>query len=867
LILIKITYQAITLLGIPKIPTDTLWDITVFFIIVGLIYFAFIFYFRNKLLARKKRVLSKKKELTPMISEFLFHDESDSKKEKSRYLELKVQIREMLKDKFHRQVMTETLLDLEKDLSGSTHTQLCQLYSNLGLQDDAIEKLKSWRWKIVAGAISELTRMQVKAAYPHVSKFINDKRTIIRKQAEIATVTLKKDGINYFLDTTRLKISEWQQLKLLDAIRDLENFNPPKFKAWLTSKNKHVVLFALRLIKYYHQNDANTAIVTLLNHRNNTIKTEAIHCIREFNIVRAIPVLKGIYWQCNTDIKLQLIDTIAKVGDTRHINFLEGVSKKEKDFVLKSKAISAINTIAPHTILPTEGIHPSAIDKIALEENDSPSVVPLHQEVAEKAAIGKSDFPQETPFALNLDTIALEEQDEGLWEVCINDQLHEILEEHKLNNNLSEDQDASFDFLPIVSDDTEIKKKSLANSYTEDEVSFVSMAFLPLVKDDEAYFKSLRFRNEQEVLNIKVVYQIIHGDTARTQIDPILDNTTATNDNELLAIDNDIEVIDPKVIIGSTIKDLGVTPIDLEDLVPNFIPKAYTSISVIDEEVVSSAKFSETNESVVDSPVFKGGEQPIIPEEVSNHDALYVSNLLQSLHFRLPQSVFGKLYFNKDDYSKRLLLDTINDVGDQREIPLLKKIIHQEKNLDIREEALEVLNNLSDKDFKICSGNLILSKIQSCDSIFKHLMDTSDRDSKILLIEEMAKVGDKKEQLFLKELTSHKSIKIREKAKESLKHLQARLPELEPLTATDEAEENTTKDNPIVPIQANNRIEIEHKKTDARIPLEFFLLQPDSQISAMEELKSKEADNVKGLSVFSKFSIKQYFIRGNKTNG
>ena len=291
-----------------------------------------------------------------MISEFLFYEEDADKSEKSHYIDLKIQIRELLKNEFNRKVLTEILLDLRKDVSGDTKERLFKLYQDLGLEKDAFEKLKSWRWEIISKGISHLTQMHVESAYGFITKFINHRRGTIRKQAEIAIVTLRPEGVNYFLDTTRYKISEWQQLKLLDVIRNQENVDPPRFKMWLTATNKHVVLFALRLIKYYNQNDANTSLIELVKHKDNQIKAEAIGCIKEFYVVDALPTLKQVFSKCNVDIKIAILGAIGDLGATQDVTFLQNVSQSESSFSVKSKALATINIIIPGTVMPTKGI-------------------------------------------------------------------------------------------------------------------------------------------------------------------------------------------------------------------------------------------------------------------------------------------------------------------------------------------------------------------------------------------------------------------------------------------------------------------------------------------------------------------------------
>ncbi|MEM7298743.1 MAG: HEAT repeat domain-containing protein, partial [Bacteroidota bacterium] len=404
-------YHIYSLVNAPKIQTDLLWDLGLLFIGLGGLYFLSIFFFRNKLSRRSGSMANRKKELAPLISNFLFFEEDSSREEKEEYLNLKIQVRDLLKDKFNRKALTEILMDLQKDLSGDAQQRIYTLYKDLGLDQDAFKKLKSWKWEVISEGILELTHLQVGEAFTIIRNFINHRRGVVRKQAQIATVTLKDEGINYFLDSNKYSISEWQQLKLLDVLRHKEDFEPPRFKAWLTSKNRDVVLFALRLIKYYKQNDAEASLIQLIKHKNNQIKAEAISCIKEFHYSDAVETLKAVFWRCSTDVKLSLLDAIGAMGSEKDIEFLQSIEKKETNFIVKSKTLSAINAISPESVMPSEGIletldqpiddHEEQEEPVAVQEVSKPQT-----EEPEEEAIEIKSEPQSPP--INLEDIEVE---------------------------------------------------------------------------------------------------------------------------------------------------------------------------------------------------------------------------------------------------------------------------------------------------------------------------------------------------------------------------------------------------------------------------------------------------------------------------
>ncbi|WP_276166835.1 HEAT repeat domain-containing protein [Zobellia alginiliquefaciens] len=618
----------------PKVNTDILWGLSIVFVVLAVVYFISVFFFRNKISATAARTKKRKKELSPMISEFLFYEEDADKGEKSNYISLKIEIRELLKDHFNRKVLVEVLLDLRKDVSGDTQIRLFKLYQDLGLQKDAFKKLKSWRWEVISKGILELTQMQVVTAYGFITKFINHKTATIRKQAEIATVTLKPEGINYFLDTTRYKISEWQQLKLLDVLRNQENYEPPRFRMWLTSKNKHVVLFALRLIKYYNQNDANSSLIELVKHKNYQIREEAIGCIKEFYVVEAIPTLKAIFKKCNTDGKIAVLGAISELGSVDDIDFLKNVAKKENNFSVSSKALAAINTISPETVMPSEGLEkPKAYiaeteESDALEHIDAEnplSVIPEDEivilPVAEKnqeEERGQEELPEVDTVITDstIDQTAIDS-----IEICPPDtkedsEVHEVsfkelmVPEEKYRPNKNEDPIEFVQITEILVVDPVIVTGFLSKTENIQIENFsdpsLQLDFLPVVIDNPVYPNqpTIKYRpmadsenNNLDVRCIEVEYEEVASDTQPEGLPKQSIFDIAKIDFLPIVIDDQelkFDEVDTKKDVNSKDTSADKDYEELQELIDevnelNFLP------IVMDSEVVEEQDLSEVS--------------------------------------------------------------------------------------------------------------------------------------------------------------------------------------------------------------------------------------------------------------------------------
>ncbi|TLP79700.1 HEAT repeat domain-containing protein [Maribacter sp. ACAM166] len=692
--LIPLKQIKITLITAPEFNVEFLGWLTLVFLILAVVYFVGTFFIRNSIGTYNGRSKDKKMEFSPIISEFLFYEDSNSKEEKKNYLNLKVQIRDSIKDNFDRIILTEVLLDLRKDLSGQSQTVLIELYKDLELHATAYEKLSSRRWQVVSSGILELTAMEVLDSYALILKFINHRQSTIRKQAEKAVVTLKEEGINYFLDNTKYKISEWQQLKLLDVLRHKQNFDPPQFSLWLTSTNTHVVLFSLRLIKYYKQSDAVQSIITLLKHKNGAIQLEAIDCIKEFYFEEAIPTLKMVYPRANNDAKIAILDTLGEIGSITEVEFLKLLEKKEKNFNVKSKVISTLNKINPESILPTKNIK---------EDNYFTSDLVEETELNVESTIIDIEYEADSSVLVSHNTIDINEslkiEKPIPFEITkcggvLNDDdfSHNLLIDTSLIVPVSIEKTEEKTFPNILNTDPNNSINNLDSSAkTEDEL-FIEFSPLVLSEIDAA----IAIPND------------IHND-----IEPMfsLDNNFVseihtTDNNSFDAVKNDFIELDwfsiSKMEPADVAEELNTDPDPLitfeNDSISfsaNFMEEAELETMVFLENI---ADMGDSRELPTLHQLLAANTSPLVLERINEliHKFSYQSprpNDMFSSDNDLSSSVFTEIFNLSDTETKLILLDEIKSVGDEKEIQLLESLIENENN-EIATTASKVLNHI-----------------------------------------------------------------------------------------------------------------------------------------------------------------------------
>lgn len=674
------------------------------------------------MLTRKaKEAAKRKKVLGPMISNFLFYEDDASNLEKIEYFNLKLEIRELLKDDFNRKVLVEVLLDLQKDITGDAAHRLSKLYRNLGLHLDAFDRLKSRRWEVISRGILELTQLHVDEAYGFIKKFINHRRGVIRQQAQLATVSLKHEGINYFLDTNKYRISEWQQLKLLDEIRHLEDFEPPRFRAWLTSGNKDVVLLSIRLIKFYKQNDANASLIELVKHKNSQIRIEAIECIKEFCVLEALGPLKAVYAKCNAEVKIQILDAIGQMGTEEDIEFLKIIEKKEGNFLVRSKALSAINCIAPETILPTKDListsdtendletgsiqEPSdlemtedlsATQTVDKEEILAPELTSEYSDASseladcevETAMPPQSSTPNSTGTEIPLVWKTLLDEDnenEEIFEICFMEELQDILSEaNQFDGSQKEADILPLDFLPLVTE-TNVTRIQAKNSHPE------SILELEVVTDEVREDANFRLELDEMLNRIRTMAETeeismiphqpvepeqesganfqeldIQYDIVSPDEDLIPYNETQNN---LKPDDNNKE--QQPFAISSAAENLNNTGIPTNDVQTGeilLLPQSFVETLESREEDTTGISPEQKIPSMADTP--KNGKSAKLDRVGPIEDKAEGSAAIEIAF----SSIFHELFRNADTESKLILLDEILAVGDEKELQFIRSL-------------------------------------------------------------------------------------------------------------------------------------------------------------------------------------------------
>ncbi|HKK41022.1 MAG TPA: HEAT repeat domain-containing protein [Bacteroidales bacterium] len=279
------------------------------------------------------------------------------------------EFRSIASDNYRRQVLIDQLIDVSVNLKGDASNKLLTLYKHLGLDRDSIARAYDHRWHKKIKGFRELAFMDIKDANAAIYKALNSSNEILRMEAQIALVRLSDDNPFEFLTHLTRPFSLWEQITLHELI--IQHDLPiPSFRVWLHSTNPTVVMFALRMIREFKQEESEDSLKSVLLHPDPAVRKLAVQVAGDMKMHSTREVMRSMYKNQEYNICLEIIRSLGKMPDPSMIGFLKLVIDKEDDVQLQIEATKAMENIGE------EGI--SALVKLMKSEYKNYNIIIRH---------------------------------------------------------------------------------------------------------------------------------------------------------------------------------------------------------------------------------------------------------------------------------------------------------------------------------------------------------------------------------------------------------------------------------------------------------------------------------------------------------
>ncbi|ARV16753.1 HEAT repeat domain-containing protein [Polaribacter sp. SA4-12] len=330
---------------------NIIWSIVI--ILVGIIFLLIIFL---KIVRTKIRSTNKSNHEYSVKTEQVLIEYLYAKNEGDNSVKIeKDTIKRDLLSKSRRRIVTSIFLKVRQEVSGGLVANMVDLYEEIGLLYFAKKKLKSKKWNVIALGIRDLRLFRVEEIQDLISIFINHSKEEVRREAHLYFIEVFQFKGLSFLDDLKAPLSEWDQIMLLEHLKNFDDQEIPDVTKWLSSKNEYTVLFTLNIVQFFNRLETTDALLDLLHHPKERIRVRAIELLSHFENFEAKEILKEDCANLSNKERKAFFGLLKKTASKNDTTFVLGYIKDEV-FEVKHMALQILNSIneEAYRLLETE---------------------------------------------------------------------------------------------------------------------------------------------------------------------------------------------------------------------------------------------------------------------------------------------------------------------------------------------------------------------------------------------------------------------------------------------------------------------------------------------------------------------------------
>jgi len=243
-----------------------------------------------------------------------------------------------LKNRFYKNVLIQQLYELANVIYGKKQVKLNKIYQQHRLHPYLLKRIKNGDWHIRAMYLKYLSVRPFRGGVvDNIHRHTRSRNDYIRLYSQLAYMSHHPDDAFSFLDGYEHQLSEWDQLNLYETM--LHNSIPiPDLYQYLESPNHSVVVFILRLIRWYYVSPGDPeSLLRFIEHPSHRVRLEAYKSIVELNIKGVGDVFRYHYLKESVEVKKVMIDYFVrnkKLNKELYQQILEIESDKKMVFYL-----------------------------------------------------------------------------------------------------------------------------------------------------------------------------------------------------------------------------------------------------------------------------------------------------------------------------------------------------------------------------------------------------------------------------------------------------------------------------------------------------------------------------------------------------
>lgn len=270
-------------------------NLSVAFLACGLVVIIVLFIARVWKSARKTRSQTYQAKVRVILNDLVVSKSLSQAHNPESAIDYKIaELNNFQQTSFCRQILLDQIIDMKRNLSGSSVKTLKMLYTRLEIYSGSLQKLNSLSPIRKARGIRELSAMEYKEAHHNVTRYLTARNRTLREEAIIASLELSPQDPLSFLTNYKYDITLWMRIQLHRYLQKMDPRTIPDFSLWFHHPNPTVVLFSISMVRAFRQTKSIPGLIKLLENDNERVLCLTIEAITALEAFECADTLRNI---------------------------------------------------------------------------------------------------------------------------------------------------------------------------------------------------------------------------------------------------------------------------------------------------------------------------------------------------------------------------------------------------------------------------------------------------------------------------------------------------------------------------------------------------------------------------------------------
>ncbi len=246
-----------------------------------------------------------------------FYEEIDNPKTNVKKLVQKTFGYKFFRSKQAQKMLKRLIVDCHKSTESETEKiKLEKLFRLLGFENLIIKNIRHKHWYPKSIAIHIAGEMRMKNLYTQIEGMVDLKHRILRNEARFSAIRLAPENPLEFLKNVQFKVSNWEQLSIIDCLQKYRKEDIPPMGEYLYHYHESIVILALKIILVFKQNDQAEEVMKCFDRNKSlAIRKQSIITMGNFKNKNYIPYLiEKLYDADNIEKQLLCLNAIWTTG-------------------------------------------------------------------------------------------------------------------------------------------------------------------------------------------------------------------------------------------------------------------------------------------------------------------------------------------------------------------------------------------------------------------------------------------------------------------------------------------------------------------------------------------------------------------------